>query len=60
MGKFIIKNPNTSNLVGAGIGAGILAGSYDLGDKLIRKTAKRLDKDAYAYEEYNNQPVEEQ
>jgi hypothetical protein len=60
MGKFIIKNPKTSNLIGAGIGAGILAGSYDLGDKLIRKTAKRLDKDAYAYEEYNNQPVEEQ
>ena len=60
MGKFIIKNPKTSNIIGAGIGAGILAGSYDLGDKLIRKTAKRLDKDAYAYEEYNNQPVEEQ
>lgn len=60
MGKFIIKNPKTSNIIGAGIGAGILAGSYDLGDKLIRKTAKHLDKDAYAYEEYNNQPVEEQ
>lgn len=60
VGKFIVKNPKTSNIIGAGIGAGILAGSYDLGDKLIRKTAKRLDKDAYAYEEYNNQPVEEQ
>ena len=58
MGKFIVRNPKTSNLAGAAIGSAILMGSYNLGDKLIRKTAKRLDKDAYAYEEYNNQPVE--
>lgn len=57
LGKWVEKNPNKANLVGAGIGSATVGTAFGLGEKAISKATKRLDKDAYAYEESKNQEI---
>lgn len=57
-GNFIKENPIKSNLA-VGLGAGsVLTGAYGAGEKIVKKTAKAVDKDAYAYEKFKNQQVQ--
>lgn len=59
VGRWIVENPNKANL-GLGLGAGsVLTGAYGAGEKLAKKTAKAVDKDAYAYENFKNQQVQQ-
>lgn len=59
VGRWIAENPNKANL-GVGLGAGsVLTGAYGAGEKLAKKTAKAVDKDAYAYENFKNQQVQQ-
>lgn len=64
-GKFIkdsagnFVSNNKANLA-VGLGAGsVLTGAYGAGEKIVRKTAKAVDKDAYAYENFQNQQVQQ-
>lgn len=57
-GKFIVDNPKTSLLTALPVGATGVKLSYDASEKLVRKTAGALDKDAYAYEKSKNQTVQ--
>lgn len=56
-GNWIVKNPNKANLVGVGIGTAAVSGAWQGGEKLTKKVLKKVDKDAYAYEKYQNQQV---
>lgn len=58
LGNFIKKNPNAANLGAAGIGTAVIGGAMNTGEKLVKKTAEKFDKDAYAYEKFKNQPVQ--
>lgn len=56
-GNWILANPNKANLVGAGIGSVMVGGSLNAAEKLSKKAIKAVDKDAFAYEKYQNQQV---
>ena len=56
-GNWIKNNPNKANLAGAGIGAVAVSGAWSGGEKLTRKALNKVDKDAYAYEKFQNQEV---
>lgn len=60
LGKWIEKNPNKANLVGAGVGSAMVGTTFDLGNKVVDKATRKLDKDAYAYENFKNQQIPEQ
>lgn len=56
-GNYVSRN--RANLA-VGLGAGsVLTGAYGMGEKAVKKTAKALDKDAYAYENFKNQQVQQ-
>ena len=56
-GNYVSRN--RANLA-VGLGAGsVLTTAYGSGEKVVKKTAKALDKDAYAYENFKNQQVQQ-
>lgn len=57
-GKFIVDHPKTSLLGALPVGMAGVKVSYDASEKLVRKTAGALDKDAFAYEKSKNQTVQ--
>lgn len=59
-GKFIIDHPKTALTASIPIGLGVMAGTWDTGEKLVRKGAKAIDKNAYAYQESKEQEVPQQ
>ena len=56
-GNWIEKNPNKSNLIGAGVGSVTLLGTMNAGEKAAKTVARKIDKDAFAYEDFKNQEV---
>lgn len=56
-GKWIQENPNKANIAGAIIGAGAVKASWTGAENLTKKALNKVDKDAYAYEKYQNQEV---
>lgn len=58
-GKFILDHPKTA--IGASIPAGLgtMALTWDAGEKLTNKALKKVDKNATAYRDSQNQEVEE-
>lgn len=58
-GKFILDHPKTA--IGASIPAGLgaMALTWDAGEKLTTKALKKVDKNATAYRDSQNQEVEE-
>lgn len=56
-GNYVSRN--RANLA-VGLGAGsVLTTAYGSGEKVVKRTAKALDKDAYAYENFKNQQVQQ-
>lgn len=58
-GKFIMDHPKTALVGSIPIGAGIMAGTWDAGEKLVRKGMKKVDKNAYAYQESKEEEIPE-
>lgn len=58
-GQFIMNNPKTALIGSIPVGMGVMASTWDLGDKLIRKGAKKFDKNAYAYQESKEEEIPE-
>ena len=58
VGKFIVDNPKTSLLATLPAASAATKVSYDASEKLVRKTAGALDKDAFAYEKSKNQVIQ--
>lgn len=57
-GKFIVDHPKTSLLGALPVATAATKVSYDASEKLVRKTAGALDKDAFAYEKSKNQVIQ--
>lgn len=58
-GKFIMDHPKTALVGSIPVGAGIMAGTWDAGEKLVRKGMKKVDKNAYAYQESKEEEIPE-
>lgn len=58
VGKFIMKNPKTSLGASIPVGLGIMAGTWDTGEKIVRKGAEAIDKNAYAYQKSKEQEIQ--
>lgn len=59
-GKFIQDHPKTALAASIPVGIGTMAMTWDTGEKLVRKGAKAIDKDAYAYQESKEQQIPQQ
>lgn len=57
-GRFIYNNPKTSLVGSTLVGMGVTANTWDRGEKAVKGIAKKLDKNAYAYQESKNQEIE--
>lgn len=57
-GKFIMDHPKTALAGSIPVGAAVMAGTWGAGEKLVNKTAKALDKDAFKYQESKNEEVQ--
>lgn len=58
LGGFIQKNPKTALTGAIGVSLGVSAGSYGLGEKMVKKGAEAVDKNAFAYEKSKNQEIQ--
>ena len=58
-GKFIMDHPKTALAGSIPVGAGIMATTWDAGDKLVKRGAKKIDKNAYAYQESKEEEIPE-
>ena len=58
-GKFIMDHPKTALVGSIPVGAGIMAGTWDAGEKLVKKGMKKIDKNAYAYQESKEEEIPE-
>ena len=58
-GKFIMDHPKTALVGSIPVGVGIMAATWDTGEKLVRKGMKKLDKNAYAYQESKEEEIPE-
>lgn len=58
VGKFIYNHPKTSLVGSTAVGLGVMANTWDRGEKTVKGLAKKLDKNAYAYQESKNQDIE--
>lgn len=59
VGKFIMDHPKTALVGSIPVGAGIMAATWDTGEKLVRKGMKKIDKNAYAYQESKEEEIPE-
>lgn len=57
VGKFLGKYTKTALAGSILVGGGISAKAFDLGDKMVKKPMKMIDKDAYAYERSKEQKL---
>lgn len=58
-GDFIVDHPKTALIGSVPVGMGIMAATWDAGSKLVDKTTRKFDKNAYRYQDYMNQPIQE-
>lgn len=59
-GKFIVDHPKTALAGSIPVGTAIMTGTWDMGEKLVRKGAKAVDKNAYAYQESKEEQIPQQ
>lgn len=57
-GQFLKNNPKTALAGSAVVGGTVLSTSWDLGEKGVKKGFKAIDKNAYAYEDSQNQQIQ--
>lgn len=57
IGTFIKNNPKTSMVASIPVGIGVYKATSGLADKVVRKTARTLDKDAFKYQDSQNQEI---
>lgn len=57
-GRFIQTHPKTALATSIPIGIGIMSGTWDAGDKLVRKGAEAVDKNAYAYQKSKEEQIQ--
>lgn len=60
VGGLAKKYPKTALATSIPIGVGTMAVTWDAGEKLVRKTAKAADDNAYAYQESKEQQIPQQ
>lgn len=58
LGTFIQNNPKTALTGSLGVSAAAAAGSYGLGERVVKKGVEKVDKNAFAYEKSKNQAVQ--
>lgn len=58
LGKFIYKHPKTSLVGSTGIGLATMSGTWGAGEKAVQKLARKVDNNAYAYQDSKNQIVQ--
>lgn len=57
-GKFIMDHPKTALAGSIPVGAAVMAGTWGAGEKIVNKTARALDKDAFKYQDSKNQEIQ--
>ena len=57
-GKFIMNNPKTALAGSIPVGAGIMAATWGAGEKMVDKTARTLDKNAFKYQDSKNEEIQ--
>ena len=57
-GKFIMDNPKTALAGSIPVGAAVLGATWGTGEKIVNKTARALDKDAFKYQDSKNQEIQ--
>ncbi len=58
LGKGIQKNTKTSLLVSVPAGLGIMGATWGTGEKVVNKTARAADKNAFKYQDSQNQQIQ--
>lgn len=58
LGKGIQKNTKTSLLVSVPVGLGIMGATWGTGEKVVNKTARAADKNAFKYQDSQNQQIQ--
>lgn len=58
LGKGIQKNTKTSLAISAPVGLGIMGATWGTGEKVVNKTARAADKNAYKYQDSQNQQIQ--
>ena len=56
-GRFIQTHPKTALAASIPVGMGIMSATWDTGDKLVRKGAEAVDKNAYAYQKSKEEQI---
>lgn len=57
-GKFIMDNPKTALAGSIPVGAAVLGATWGTVEKIVNKTARALDKDAFKYQDSKNQEIQ--
>lgn len=57
-GKFIMDNPKTALAGSIPVGSAVLGATWGTGEKIVNKTARALDKDAFKYQDSKNQEIQ--
>lgn len=57
-GKFIMNNPKTALAGSIPVGAGIMTATWGAGEKIVDKTARTLDKNAFKYQDSKNENIQ--
>lgn len=57
-GKFIMNNPKTALVGSIPVGAGVMAATWGAGEKMVNKTARTLDKNAFKYQDSKNENIQ--
>lgn len=57
-GNFVKNYPKTAIAASIPIGLGVTAATWDQGEKLTKKALKKIDKNAFAYQESQNEEVQ--
>lgn len=56
-GKFIMDHPKTSLAASIPVGGAIIGATWGTGEKLVNKTARSLDKNAFKYQDSKNEEI---
>ena len=57
-GRFIQTHPKTALAASIPVGIGVMSGTWDAGEKLVRKGAEAVDKNAYAYQKSKEEQIQ--
>lgn len=58
VGNFMDKHKKTALAASVPVGLGIMAGTWDAGQKAVEKTARKVDKNAFRYQDSQNQQIQ--